>query len=221
MRKFCFICGRKTDKLVDGRCETCAKESVFVQLPEKIEITRCGKCKRMLLRNRWVDFSPEKIAESAAKVSGKIRRMEAIEDGKTIRATFNIAPPFSDREVIEMHEAALHTNRVICPTCARKYSGYYEAVLQMRGFSEGDMESMGDIFDMIGRKSFYSIKEVKGGFDVKIGDKLIVDSAAKDIRKRFPKSETKGSSKIVTKIDGRDIYRKFILIRKPENKRAG
>ncbi len=218
MRKFCFVCGKETGNLAEGRCRDCLKGRVFAIMPKKIEITQCAKCGKALMKNKWVEYNPGKIAESFAKVSGKLKGVEAKTDGKKLKTTFIVEPSSSSGETREEHEASFHINKIICPSCSRKHSGYYESVLQLRGFGEGDMEKMNDIFEMIERKSFYRIKEVKGGFDIKIGNKLAVDSAAKIIRAKFPKSEMKKSSKIVTKIDGRDVHRKFILVRKSERK---
>lgn len=212
-RKFCFVCGKRTDKLTEGRCENCI-QNVFVKLPEKIEIKACSKCNKMLLKNKWTDFNLERILESAAKVSGKLKKIELYLDKKKIKATFFLIPTFSDKEKKEIHETDFHIIKIICPSCSRKYSGYYEAVLQLRGFSESDLAMMEDIFSMMEKKTFYNIKDIKGGFDIKIGKKAVVNTAAKSIRSRFPNLETKESMKIVTKIDGRDVHRKFILIRK-------
>ncbi len=218
MRKFCFECGRKTDELSGGKCTECAKKSVFVELPKRMEIIQCGKCKKALMRNKWVDFNLEKIVESFAKVNGRAGKIEAELDRKKLKAVFSLVPRSSEKEIKETHEAVFHINRIICPTCSRRHSGYYEGVLQLRGFAEDDLEAMRGVFCEIEKKSFLRIKEVDGGFDVKVGNKLVMDSAAKKIRAKFP-SEIKKSAKIVTKIDGRDVHRKYILIRKAEGRK--
>lgn len=220
MRKFCFVCGNRTDRLAEGKCEDCLRKRAFVELPEKIEITQCSKCKKALSRNKWVDFNIEKIVEGLGKARGNVAKVEAKADLKKITATFFLTPHSSDEVIKETHEAVFHINKIICSSCSRKHSGYYEAVLQLRGFDENDLEKLSDVFGMLERKTFYRINEVKGGFDVKVGNKLAVGAAAGDVRKKFP-SDIKKSSKIVTKIDGRDVHRKFILIRKSENKRGG
>lgn len=217
MRKFCFVCGKTTDTLAEGACEDCIKKRAFVGLPERIEITQCNKCKKILAKNKWADFSIEKTVEGLGKVRGNIVKVEAKEGLKKITATFSLTPHSSDNVIKEIHDIGLHIVKVICPSCSRKHSGYYEAVLQLRGFDANDLEKMGDVFGMLEKKTFYRVKEVKGGFDIKVGNKLAVGSAAGDIRKKFP-SKMKKSAKIVTKIDGRDVHRKFVLIRKIQKK---
>ncbi len=214
MRKFCFVCGKRTEKLYEGICEACSRKEEYVKLPKKIEITQCGKCGKMFFKNRLVDFNLEKILKNnlTLKDSAKIKGIEASHDGKKIAAAVLLSLP-SGKEIREARETGFHISKIICSSCSRKHSGYYEAVLQLRGFDDKDLESMADIFERIGKKTFYRLKEVKGGFDVKIGNKLAINSVAGDIKKRFP-SEMRKSKKIVTKIDGRDVYRKFVLIRK-------
>lgn len=217
MRKFCFACGKSTDELEGGRCRECSGKDVLVSLPKRIEVVACAKCEKMLFKNRWTDFNLERIVADAAKTSARISKIEAKAERKKLTADF-VLEADSGKEKKETHEAVFHTNRVICSSCSRRFSGYYEAVLQLRGFSEGELERLSDVLGMIERKSFYRIKEVPGGFDIKIGNKLVVDSAAKEVRTKFPKVEMKKSAKIVTKIDGRDVHRKFILLRKVERR---
>lgn len=213
MRKFCFVCGNLTDKLADGRCEDCLGKRAFVELPEKIEITQCNKCKKVLAKNKWADFNIEKLAYGLGNARGKVIGVDAKADRKKLTATFVLSPNPQGKTITETHEAVFHINKVICSSCSRKHSGYYEAVLQLRGFEESDLEKLKGVFGALERKTFYRIKEVKGGFDIKVGNKLVVNSAAKDIGKLFP-SEIKKSFSVVTKIDGRDVHRKFVLIRK-------
>lgn len=213
MRKFCFACGKKTGELEGGLCGECSEKGVLVRLPKRIEVVACAKCGKMLFKNKWAGFSLEKLAADAAETSARIKGIEAKAEGKKLGAVF-VLENAAGKEKTEAHETVFHIAKVICPSCSRKHSGYYEAVLQLRGFGEGDLEKMKGILDNIERKSFYRIKEVRGGFDVKIGNKLLVNSAAKDVRARFPSSEMAKSSKIVTKMDGRDVHRKFVLVRK-------
>lgn len=204
---------------MNGKCESCFKKLEYVDFPKRMDVVVCGKCKKMLSKNKWVDINLEKIVEGFIKIRqhAKIKKIEARLGIKSIAADFFLSD-HSGNEITETHEAVFHENRIICSSCSRKHSGYYEAVLQLRGFDENDLEKMEDIFGMLERKTFYRINEVKGGFDIKVGNKLAVGAAAGDIRKKFP-SEMKKSSKIVTKIDGRDVHRKFILIRKAESKK--
>lgn len=213
MRKFCFECGKKTGELEGGLCWKCSGKGALAGLPKRMEAVACAKCGKMLFRNKWMEFNLGRIVGDAAKTSAKIKKIEARAEGKKLKANF-VLETAAGNEKTEAHETVFHANKIICPYCSRKHSGYYEAVLQLRGFGEGDLEKMKGILDNIERKSFYRIKEVRGGFDVKIGNKLLVNSAAKDVRARFPGSEMAKSSKIVTKMDGRDVHRKFVLVRK-------
>lgn len=213
MRKFCFECGKKTGDLEGGLCAECSGKGVLVKLPKRIDVVACAKCGKMLFRNKWAGFSLEKVVADAAETSVKIKKIGAKLEGKKLKINF-VLETAAGNEKTEEHEIIFHANKIICPYCSRKHSGYYEAVLQLRGFGEGDLERMKSIFDNMEKKTFYRIKEARGGFDVKIGNKLVVNSAAKDIRARFPGSEMRKSSKIVTKMDGRDVHRKFVLVRK-------
>ncbi len=194
--KFCFKCG-KNARLKHGLCSNCFKEEI--KLPKKIEVVLCSKCRLMKFENRWIDYNPEKllskfIKRKKAKITEKNNKLTVVISGKC-------------------YETRLHKNKIICTACIKKSSGYYEGVIQLRGFTDDDLKNIEDIVNEINKKSFYVLKNLKHGIDIKVGNKSIINSITKKIRKRIP-CEQKSSSQIATRIDGRNVYRIFILLRK-------
>lgn len=103
----------------------------------------------------------------------------------------------------------IKTNYFICRNCSRESGGYYESILQLRGdFSENIVEF---IEEKIREESFCRIEEVKNGFDFYVGSKSVANKVAEILRRKG--FEIKKSYKIVTRKDGRDVYRTTILAR--------
>ena len=55
--KFCFLCGKKTEKLIEGYCEECYnKEFKLIEAPKEISFIICSRCNRIKYKNKWKDI---------------------------------------------------------------------------------------------------------------------------------------------------------------------
>lgn len=217
-RSFCFLCGKKTDTLIDSYCQECYdKEFKITKFPKKIEVTECSKCKRMHIENRWVESTIEEALKNKIKAMGKIESVNIEEkEPKKFEVTVKGYAKGSGNLKEERLIIPVHIVRLVCPTCSRKYGGYYEAVIQLRGERltkalEFIDERMTEI-EAKDPKAFYFIEDAKGGLDFKIGSKKAANKLADMIRREF-KTDLKKSYKLVTRKDGNDVYRTYIAIR--------
>ncbi len=198
-RKFCFVCGRETEKLKEGRCDRCYGP---VNFPKTIEVTVCGRCGAMKLGNKWTEYDIKKFVSK--KLKNKELEVREINKKLLISSAGRTA------------EASLHKNIMICATCSKKSSGYYEAVIQLRGFEENELEIIRRVIAGWDKKTFYRMERVKDGVNIKIGNKSMVNGIAKAIKAKLPCKEKK-SSKLITRIDGRNVYRQFVLLRRQQS----
>ena len=86
---------------------------------------------------------------------------------------------------------------------------YYEAILQLRGDTDGAIEFL---TDNLSGESIYKIERVKNGIDVYLVDSHTANNVSKQLRKRF-NAKTKKSFKLVTRKQGKDIYRSVFVVR--------
>ena len=113
-----------------------------------------------------------------------------------------------------------------CPKCSKIKGSYFESILQVRcrdrsldrGVKELILEQ---IEDMVERAAFENrdlfiskIEELHGGFDVYLSSNNLGRMISKELAAAYG-AETKESSSLVGKKDGKDVYRITFLVRLP------
>jgi len=212
-KKFCFICGKQST--IEGLCEECwGKRHKLVELPEKLEFIQCPKCNLVKIRNNWVEPDLGKIIRDSAKLHGKITAWGTSlqKDGYEITACGEI----EGIEKKETHKIRLHAIKNICPVCGRVLSGYYEAIIQVRGEHDGrTLEWLEREAERIGRTdsmAFIRRETVKGGTDYFFGSKKAAKSIAMEMKKKF-NAELTESFQVAGRKDGKELVRTIISVR--------
>lgn len=112
-------------------------------------------------------------------------------------------------------EGFYKVKKTICPNCSRKFGGYYEAILQLRGLSTEVIDFTENRLENISkndRKAFYKIESVKNGFDIYIGSKSAAKKVSELVKRNFNLKIIK-SYKLVTRREGRDVHRTVISLK--------
>jgi nonsense-mediated mRNA decay protein 3 len=231
--KFCYLCGKITEKLEEGLCISCyPKEKKLAHLPKKIEVEVCRGCSRYY-SGKWVDIKgpPNKMIEIISREAVKsslepelweipreVRILKTVEKCKTIVSDVEVE--LSKRIGAESHaqlQTSLVLKQTLCPVCSKRAGGYFEAIIQLR---TDDIDKIfGEAFKVINRlyekdQMAFVVDEtkVKGGVDLKIGS----GKAARVVGTHFKThygAQIKESAKLSGKKDGKNVYRKTILIR--------
>lgn len=217
-RKFCFVCGKRTQKLIDGYCECCLRKKPLAVLPKKISIFVCSRCGLIKIGSVWTtDF--KKAIEKNMKIFGEIKEMELTKENNIITVMCGGHIQGIDKK--EEHKIELEEKKVLCSLCAKKSSGYYEAILQLR--SEGDIaknaenrvESLLSFaveqLERQDRDAFYRIKRIKEGINLYFSDKRSAEKIARLLKGKG--ARIKKSYKLVGKKQGKNIYRNIIAVR--------
>ena len=207
--KFCFVCGKKTEKLIEGYCEDCYNNSFnLIQTPKEITIHLCNKCKKIKQKNDWNDVEIEDLIKNNIKVLGNNVKIEVIGNKIFASGSLKNSKKFKEEET---HEINIKTVKVLCTECSRRLGGYYEAIMQLR--DNIPEEVLNFIDKEIKEKSFYRIDYVKGGLNLYIGNKNIANQIADKI-KRIYNLEVKKSFKLYTKKEGKDIYKSVFSVKR-------
>jgi len=207
--KFCFICGKRTDNLIEGYCEECYKNKFkLIEVPEA-SFTVCPRCNFIKYRNNWKDIEIEELIKQEIKPLGEIVEIK-IQKNDKIHISVKGFLKNSKKIKKEIYDIPLKLNKILCTQCIKKSSGYYEAILQLRG------NVTDDIIDLIYNQAtiqneFYRLEKVKNGFDLYMGNKSFANKATELIKRRF-KANIKKSFKVVTKKEGKNIYRNIVLV---------
>jgi nonsense-mediated mRNA decay protein 3 len=204
--KFCFVCGKKTEKLIEGYCEDCYNDKFnLIKIPKNLSIVICSKCKKIKQGIHWEDIEVEDFLKNNIKTLGKDVKVEV--KGNKIFVTGTLENSKKSKE--ESHEINIKPIKTLCLRCSQKLGGYYETVIQLRGNVTNEILNLLD--EKINEKSFYRAEAVKGGFNLYVGNKSIANDAVELLKKRYNFKISK-SYKLFTKKEGRDVYRTMISI---------
>ena len=111
----------------------------------------------------------------------------------------------------ETYDIKIKIIKETCNTCSKQAGSYYESTIQLRGkLTDEDIDSIDDI--VLSRDGFYKLKVVKGGYDFLVSSKSLAKKITEYFKKKY-KVEIKKSFKLVTKKEGKDIYRDTVLLR--------
>ena len=204
--KFCFVCGKSDENLIDGYCEECYNEKFnLVKIPKEVNVVVCSKCGKVKQGFHWDEIKPEEFVRKSIKSLGKDVKIEVKGRKIFVKGILHGSSHMKEEE----HEINVKTVKTMCLTCSQKLGGYYETVIQLRG---NVADSILKIVDrIINEKSFYRAEAVKGGFDLYVGNKAVANDAAEFLGKQY-NFKTSKSYKLFTKKEGRDIYRTKILV---------
>ena len=151
--RFCYLCGKVTEELVDNRCRECyLGGGRFLTLPERIEAQVCRNCHTYLKGGRWLPMGEglEAVIKNAAldvvKENLRLEKVEApevrisVEEPKESSPTVYLVPctvevggRVAGLEYSARQEAVVRVVLDLCQDCSRASGKYYEAILQVRG----------------------------------------------------------------------------------------
>jgi nonsense-mediated mRNA decay protein 3 len=232
--KFCYLCGEVTDAIYEGLCGSCyLKDKKLIDLPAKIGVSVCRGCMRHYM-GAWVGGEStlaalvDRIAQKEvdkglskdlenAEITVKIKDIKEKGKGLTVDLEVNATGSTMGLEHHALLTSTLMIKNVVCPDCSKRAGGYYEANVQLR--AEQIDKPLSELHTQLNRiyekdKHAFIVEEaaVTGGFDVKLGSA----KAAKTLGAYFKahhKAEIKETATLVGRKDGKDIYRKTVLIR--------
>ncbi|MEW5996973.1 MAG: NMD3-related protein [Candidatus Micrarchaeota archaeon] len=128
----CPKCGATSDKVqfIGPFCIKCSP--IRIECPKEFSIDVCAKCGRMRLARDWVPITDTLLNRLfSRKCRGDFKKVEFDPSGTAtffIEKEGNIFP-------LQRHFKFIQ-NKIMCPDCSRKGSGYFEAIIQLRGSPE-------------------------------------------------------------------------------------
>ena len=220
-KKFCPKCGKETDELYGGVCLECFLNDMKVDwLPEYLVVDVCKHCGyyyhgkerfknvQTLLRKRLKNlFKKHKASILSLKVLKSKLRLELTLEKSGI-----------EKRIVKKLPLKFHY--ITCPYCMMKRSGYHNAVLQVTLPSHVSKE---DIISLVEEEvkrlnkrdpmAFVSGIEEKGKSIIfKIGNKSTALKLMREIKRRYG-GKVKYSRKIVTKKEGKNLFRLTVSIK--------
>ncbi|MCL4373878.1 MAG: 60S ribosomal export protein NMD3 [Candidatus Marsarchaeota archaeon] len=211
MTKYCPICNRSSDdvKFFGEICAYCTIDMLKKKIPSTAKIYTCRFCGRV---KAGADYERISKASLARALQGQL----STSDCKVSVSDFDIehrraTAEFScyEGELAFTKEVKLSIEHKTCQTCYRQRSGYYEAVIQLRGSSEAVGKVLGRLEAYVSRNGAFIAKEeaVRKGYDIYVSDKLVASGFFSYYRLKPLKSyELYGLKR------GRKVYRNIYAV---------
>jgi len=219
-KKFCPKCGRETEDLHNGLCESCflSKVSVAQKIPEKLVVKECRLCGKFFVNgpSESIESSVEAFLEDILKQKDIISASYRL-SGNKISLTLKLKK--DGLEKTEEKTINLAVKKIICKTCSMRDSGYFQATLQVRTPEtvlpaiENEVENQINYLNKYDKLAFVSnFQKVKNGFDVLIGSKNSAKQIAKILKAKYG-AKIKITRKLSGNISGKKVYRDTIIVR--------
>ncbi len=206
-RKFCPSCGKSVNRLYSGLCKACLMKKIEVKLPETLKVAFCKKCGKLIGGSEYLERSLKKNIRVKNCKLDNIKLISMKDDV----AEFSIKLKIGNLKKTKKIKVKIKTKKRYCETCSKVKGGYYEAVIQLRSDTKIDDSAVKRVLNIIEREGGFVTKiERKRGIDIYFTPKNILNRV---IRKIPEVKEIKKSYTLITKKDGKDIYRHTVLIR--------
>lgn len=199
MRAFCARCGREESAgtpLIQGLCAECFLSTRrIVQLPDSIEVVRCGVCGAIKSRGGrflaidLVDHirgllegyvARGVVAEGVSQAS--IGRVEIQEDVAVVEVV-GVAGGTALRQVLRVRVA---TETTLCPGCFKRKTRSFEAVIQLRPGNRRAVALVSRLAgELYGHPGVVDAKETRDGVDLYVAEKSTAARIVRSLESRY------------------------------------
>jgi nonsense-mediated mRNA decay protein 3 len=208
MDKLCPRCGSLSSqkKFVGDFCLDCFSSRIKLECPRKIAVPLCASCGKMRAKD-WVEMSERSLEEFVlSKCKGGYTNARlSLEPTQQVIFTFE----GGDSSIELTRDVELEFQKTNCRICSRKTSGYFEAIVQIRG----EKEKMEKLAERISRKlekstTISKTEELKEGIDYYVVSKKATGEVLSSLGLSFTTS-----NKLFGVKDGQRIYRTTFCVR--------
>ena len=211
MTRYCPTCNRSSNdvKFIGEFCEVCVADKIMKTLRDYAVDESCKSCKRIRTSEGYMPVSKNSLKDAIRHSLGTKCNISVISFDES-----SAAVRFSCQEEMGMVEfekkIRIETKRTMCMDCYRRTSGYYEAVVQLRGDNGKADMIMKKLINFIEvRGAFVSrIDELSNGYNIYISDKKITASFF-----QLNKLKPKRSFTLYGVKRGNKVYRNAYLLR--------
>jgi NMD protein affecting ribosome stability and mRNA decay len=207
MKIHCPTCNRSSDeaRFIGDFCEFCVADKLKKRIAGTVEMHRCNRCSNIQVKGQYIplgNFALSTLINSELRMHDCTAKVTAYSNGVTqVEFTCEVG---DDKVKFEKPIDIKAVNKT-CTRCYRISSGYYEAMVQLRGDAAKVEKTAERLANFIQKKGAFISKmgHVKtGGIDMYISDKGLTDQFFA-IRELHPKR----SYKIAGIKEGKPVYR--------------
>jgi NMD protein affecting ribosome stability and mRNA decay len=176
MVKHCPTCDRSSDDIsfIGEFCEECVTNKLKTGMPDSATIDRCKSCER--IRTNFGYEIPDKLSiKDAIGHSLGVKYNVSVKDFDWKSATVRFNLEYQGESVSFEMPIKINVKKTMCIDCYRKTSGYFEAILQLRGPRDLVDKMMARFMKFIGERGAFSsrVDELDNGYDIYMSSKKI------------------------------------------------
>ena len=156
-RKFCVLCGKEEGVFIGSLCIDCyIKTKDLVKLPQSIKGKYCKLCGAEWVNGKWIRSKDTTLTPLESIIYRGIGRKIEIDPNideinyqinniwKDVNGhsfvTIDINGKIKGKEFSTSKIVDIDIERTICPSCLKKKTKYFEAIVQLR-FKEGSVDT--------------------------------------------------------------------------------
>lgn len=242
--------------LIEGLCRDCFREeNPLIRAPDKLKLEICRGCGAYFLGNKAYDVEKDPATEylEAAKeeVSSQIEVLQKgptgsqysrLDEAKDVDVGFEAKYTSPEKILVEVGvqiksfgsespltggaKVVVELVETTCEICRKKKTGYYEAILQVRGEQEIPENKLKEIYRDLqeefmkmyerDREEFVSrVKRKHGGINLYLSSSKLVEDLARFLSKEYGAQTNQSAELIGQTDDGKEKYRVTIVARLP------
>ncbi len=211
MLKYCPTCNRSSDEVrfIGEFCQVCITEKLSKKIADEAEISRCKSCEKIKTREGFA--VPDKnTIKDAISLSLKPKCDIFIDSFDWKEADVRFRCEVDDERVAFTKKIAVKVNKVMCMSCYRRTSGYYEAIVQIRGDSVKCENMMKKLINFIDTRNTFTsrVDEIKNGYDLYLSNKKVASAFFE-----YYELKPKRSYSLYGVKRGKEVYRNIYLLR--------
>lgn len=236
---FCVKCGAD-GPVYDSVCERCFLENKqFTKVGDHVDLPQCAHCKDYSMEGKWtahpsLEAAVEEAAIQAVQVLEGAQVVEvgaAVEeaDKQNFRVNMQFLIDYKGIKVEEERNTIVRVKGSVCGRCSKIKGSYYESTLQIRSrdrkLTERDVDEVLDRVQSMVEEMAAENREVfiskldrvvggAGGADVYLSSNAAGKVISRELANQYG-AEVKDTAKLLTKREGKDVYRVTHLVRLP------
>jgi len=202
----CPKCGKNSDEseFFEAFCISCYHFSF--RLPKGYVVERCNRCGRMRLLGEWQQYNHRKIeAHIESKCRGDYKSCVYSLESRVFSFEF----VKGENKITLKQDWEPETRNAICEDCSRLSSGYFEAIIQIRGAHVNVQSKAKKLLAALQKKTFIPrMEDMHGGLDIYAGSSKAVSAVLAESGLKPAVSR-----KLFGRKEGKLIYRTTYAIR--------
>ncbi|MGC8571804.1 MAG: NMD3-related protein [Candidatus Micrarchaeia archaeon] len=180
MIKYCPLCNASSSEVrfVGEFCENCLIKEAKKKIKEDIKIEFCKRCDRLKVKGTYIEKNEKNLGAAMLEALDDKKCMNVVvnslnKDEVNLNIKYMINDDYIKFDKIVRYKM-IHQ---ICQDCYRRSSGYYEAIIQLRGDEQRIDKIIEKIETFLSNNNAFVSKIEKlenNGIDLYISDKTLI-----------------------------------------------